>query len=252
MNGRRFLAAALVGGVVAVLPGTVSALAAGAQTIAVVIDFGNGQSPEIVCASTSNGASDAQALTNAMTQMGQAAPTFASTGLLCSIAGYPTSGCGSSAASHYAYWAYFHGTSSGWSYAHNGPAEQAATAPVAEGWRFESNGTGGSSDPAPASSSNAATLCPVTPVSTTTPSTTVPQGSAQGAAVTTTTTKAAASTSGSTLSTKQGVSVAPQATGANEAMHSASHNSPLLAVLLVCGAAVGVVGGALLWRRVHG
>jgi MYXO-CTERM domain-containing protein len=171
-----FLVAALLGAV----PGAAPATAAGERTIAVVVDFGVGEglpASFTLCVKEPAGATDAQALADALATRKLQQSTYSSSGLLCSIAGYPSTGCGVPTSAGYSYWAYFHGSAAGWSYASDGPAERTAAPGTAEGWRFERDGRGNPSDQVPTGPSSPTALCPS---STETPSTTLP-------AVTTTT-----------------------------------------------------------------
>ena len=155
-------------------PGAAPELAAGGRAIAVVVDFGTGQGLPAsfsLCVHEPAGATDAQALADALAARGLSSPTYSSAGLLCSIAGFPAGGCGTRAPGGYSYWAYFHGGSR-WTYATDGPAERGADPGVPEGWRFEPNGHGNPSDAPPGASSTPSSVCP----STTPPSTAAPTG----------------------------------------------------------------------------
>ena len=184
-------------------PGAAPALGAAERTIAVVVEFGSGQglpASFALCVKEPSGATDAQALTDALVSQGLPAPTYSSAGLLCTSAGYPSTGCGARAPGGYSYWAYFHGGSSRWTYATDGPAERRADPAVPEGWRFEPSGHGNPSDAAPDRPSATASICPSTaspanqpasPASTTIPPSTV--------GLTTTTTTISASTATTTM-----------------------------------------------------
>jgi hypothetical protein len=52
-------------------------------------------------------------------------PTYNASGLLCSIDGYPRTGCGERPVAPYAYWSYWDGRSGRWSVRQIGPASGA-------------------------------------------------------------------------------------------------------------------------------
>jgi hypothetical protein len=196
----------LLGGVVlvAALPGAAPAAAAGSALVAVVIDFGTGgPATTVTCVdlSGSPGASDADAVAAAMAARHLPGPGFNSSGLLCQIGGYPSSCVGRQQDPPYSYWAYFQGSAAGWSYANVGPASHAATPLSTVGFRYEAQGTGGPSDPAPAASADPAVDCPVAlaPASTTTTAPPASLGAASRSGSTTTT--AALGTTASTTTT---------------------------------------------------
>ncbi len=240
---RRFslliLAAALLGAV----PGAAPALAAGERTIAVVVDFGAGEglpASFTLCVKEPSGATDAQALADALTTAKLRQSTYSSSGLLCSIAGYPSTGCGVPTSSGYSYWAYFHGGAEGWSYASDGPAERTASPGTAEGWRFERDGRGNPSDQVPPGPSGPAALCPS---STETTSTTLP-------AVTTTTEATPVPISATASSTTTSQPLPPTSTTTPSVVHEAAartaaahehSSSPASASAMVTVAAVGLL-----------
>jgi hypothetical protein len=241
------------------VPGAAPALAAGERTIAVVVDFGSGQGlPQSfsLCVREPAGATDAQALADALASRGLATPTYSSAGLLCTIAGFPATGCGARAPGGYSYWAYFHGGGR-WGYATDGPAERQADPGVAQGWRFEPNGHGNPSDPAPDGPSDVASICPAASTPTTGPTTggvtttTAPSSVAGEATTTVITTTTSTTTRGSVVaSTVPGTptsSTSRVATPASARAAAGSSAGTFLAVVvlvLLAGA-----GGLLVWRR---
>lgn len=130
--------------------------------VAVVIDFGpgSGVSPRrvIKCPLVPAGTNGSEVLASVADSFHVPAPTYNNSGLLCSIDGYPSMGCGTLTNGGYAYWSYWHGGGH-WSYADVGPAEWTVRNGDVEGWRFEDHGAAGPSDPAPAASSAFATVC---------------------------------------------------------------------------------------------
>jgi hypothetical protein len=130
------------------------------QTIVpVVVDFGTSsdRAVSVSCMPVADGATGSDVLAARATALRAAAPVYAISGLLCSIDGYPVSGCGVRNGSDYAYWAYFHGGSR-WTYASNGPAENVVRPGDVEGWRFEPDGTASPTDPPPRAASSVAAL----------------------------------------------------------------------------------------------
>jgi hypothetical protein len=131
--------------------------------VAVVIDFGSTShhTPRVRtdCLKVAAGANGSTALAKAVAALSLPAPNYNDSGLLCSIGGYPSSGCGVAVGNGYAYWSYWHGGSS-WSYASVGPAEWTVTSDDVEGWRFENPGSASPNDPPPASPAAFAGACP--------------------------------------------------------------------------------------------
>jgi hypothetical protein len=240
------------------VPGAAPALAAGERTIAVVVDFGSGQglpSSFSLCVREPAGATDAQALADALASRGLATPTYSSAGLLCTIAGYPATGCGARAPGGYSYWAYFHGGGR-WGYATDGPAERQADPGVPQGWRFEPTGHGNPSDPAPDGPSDVASICPAATTPTTVPTggvtTTTAPRSAVGEATTTdisttTTTTTPGTVAATTAPDASTTSTLRTAMPASARVATGSSVGTFLAVVvlvLLAGA-----GGVLVWRR---
>ncbi len=135
---------------------------AGEIRVAVVIDFGTSPgSPggtSQVCVPVSERTDAAALLAARAQQLGVVAPRYNGVGLLCSIDGYPSSGCGESVGGVARYWAYWLGSGSGWSYANVGPAGHQVDGNVVEGWRFI-EGTAGDHGPAPRGPSVASDIC---------------------------------------------------------------------------------------------
>jgi hypothetical protein len=128
--------------------------------VAVVIDFGarSGVSPRIVikCLKVHRGTNGSDVLASVASSWQVPAPTYATSGLLCSINGYPSTGCGTSVPGGYAYWSYWHGGGQHWAYANVGPAEWTVRNGDVEGWRYQDPGA---VNPAPAASPDLATAC---------------------------------------------------------------------------------------------
>jgi hypothetical protein len=154
------------------LPGGVPrdcAFADSAVRVGVVIDFGvlvdEQHAPASVgssCTAVDDGANGFQIL-----DASHHTYTVNGSGLLCAIDGFPNTGeCGTRTATGYRYWAYFHGSSGGWTYSGQGPGDFQAHASEVEGWRFV-EGKGNPTDPAPRGPHDPAQVCP--PVPTTKP-----------------------------------------------------------------------------------
>lgn len=167
---------------------TTAAAAAGRIDVAVAIDFGSGRrDPVVTCVTLPAGSSGSAALAAALAKLRLAQATYADSGLLCSIGGWPKAGeCGRRDAAGYHYWSYFHGSASGWTYASNGPAANRASEASAEGWRFQDAGTGRPGDPAPRLSATDRSACAdLHPAGLATTTTTGPaRGGSEGSAST--------------------------------------------------------------------
>src|SRR4051812_3675806 len=139
-------------------PGNVSSVCASAPTsVAVVVDFGDrgpGGPVNATCVPADSTDSGAEVL--AASHQVRFDPN---SGLVCAIDGYPASGCGDQSGSTYAYWSYWHGTGGEWQYSNIGPAGTRVKSTVTEGWRFNPNGGGNPSDPAPRGDANPSATC---------------------------------------------------------------------------------------------
>jgi hypothetical protein len=141
----------------------------GQVLVPIVVDFGSRVT--VTCLAMNGGATGSDVLQARAALLHTAQPVYASSGLLCSIDGYPSGGCGTGSNGHYAYWAYFHGGGK-WTYASNGPAENIVSKGDVEGWRFEPNGSATAADPPPRTSPDASVL--ERPATAPTTTTTVP------------------------------------------------------------------------------
>ena len=154
--------------------------------VAVVIDYGtllDAPSLSALCVPFA-------ARANGMDVLKSVAPGEVATdnsGKVCAILGYPknpsTSNCSAPHDGRIRYWAYFLGTSGGWTYSASGAAAIRATPDVVQGWRFidvpASGGTGGIVPPRDYSGSPSylwSTTCPPSPPPTTRPAGTSPAG----------------------------------------------------------------------------
>jgi hypothetical protein len=150
--------------------------AADSVYVALVVDLGQGYggSPRVVsgCVRVPPGKSGYDALTAFTQQMNWAPPSYNNAGLLCTIDGYPQSGCGQVVASGYDYWSYWHGDPGTWTYSSEGASRTMQTGDV-EGWRFENPGHGNPTDPPPAAAPDFASICASNVTSTTSAPTTV-------------------------------------------------------------------------------
>jgi hypothetical protein len=185
--------------------------------VAVVVDFGNGSSMSTVskCVPVASSADDADALAAAV---GSGNVAYANSGLLCAIDNYPTNGvqnCGESAGSgKYDYWSYWHGSTSSWVYADDGPAEQSVSSPAddVEGWVFQLDEPDNPTAPAPAVTPSYSQICNAStevppPTSSPAPATTTSTNATAPASVTPTTAKtnagpASAATTSTAVSTR--------------------------------------------------
>ena len=178
MTGRVLVATAVAAG--ALLPVTApvgpAACAAGSVRVAVVVDFSDVAATTETCVAAGERDTGAAVLVARARLLGRPAPRYASSGLLCAIDGYPAEGCGVRTEGRYAYWAYYLGTSSGWSYAAGGPAGRRVNSATVEGWRWHPAGTGVASDPPPRAPARPDLTCPP-PAPPTTPGTIAPPAS---------------------------------------------------------------------------
>jgi hypothetical protein len=153
--------------------------------VAVVVDFGpgSGLSPRVVirCFTVTSGSNGSDVLADVATTADVVAPTYNDSGLLCSIDGYPTRGCGAVTGGGVAYWSYWHGGSS-WSYANVGPAEWAVHNDDVEGWRFDAASSGTAADPPPNAPSSYTAAC-ASANDTAFPLTTPPKGTSTTSAI---------------------------------------------------------------------
>ena len=157
---RRLATVAALASLSIVAPGQVhGACAAGQVQISVVVDFGTGRSVSAACVGAGTLDNGATVLAARASQLGTAPPRLNSSGLVCAIDGYPTEGCGDQTGGHYAYWSYWHGDASGWTYSNVGPAGSRAQPGTVDGWRFQPDGAGNPSDPPPRGSSDPAATC---------------------------------------------------------------------------------------------
>ena len=147
---------------------------AGEVSVAFVLDFGGSSSDQVTgCVTVPSTDTRYDALAAFVQEKGLTQPSYAPSGLLCSINGVPSSGCGQIIAGGYIYWAYFTGGAHGWVYASTGAGGTVGTDDV-EGWRFENPGSGNPGDPGPRTAPHYDSLCgPTTP-------TTVPGGGSSG------------------------------------------------------------------------
>ena len=102
-------------------------------------------------------------------------PGYAPSGLLCSINGIPSSGCGQVVAGGYIYWAYFTGGAQAGPTRPPGASGTVGTDDV-EGWRFENPGSGNPGDPGPRTAPSYDAICGSSTPTTTTTTTSVPSG----------------------------------------------------------------------------
>ena len=250
MRLRSPLLAVLAAALVSVLPGARPAASAVNQLVAVVIDFGPGGPAPIVKCVEARGQSQYQAVVDAVGGLGNT--RFASSGLLCGVEGYPSTGCGVQTGGGYAYWAVFNGSAAGWSYANDNPGVVVASPATAIGLRFEPAGAGGASDPAPAASSVPAIDCPVSPSApSTTSTTTAPVLGAGGSSAPVTTTTPAAAVTTTTAPVTTTVSRGRAVAFAEKLSAGRSTGSSPLPTLLGVGVFgfLAIASGVLIRRR---
>src|SRR5664280_2839784 len=148
--------------------------AAAEVSVAFVVDFGGTGAPVVACVNVPSGDNGYQALAALAQQEDLAAPTYAASGLLCSINGIPTTGCGQqNPDGTYAYWSYWRlGAGGSWSYGTGRPPDPIPLTGDVEGWRFEAHGSANPNDPPPGAAPDYAAICP--DALTSTPTTAAP------------------------------------------------------------------------------
>jgi len=225
-------------------PCAVSSSAFAGVTVAVVVDFGDGSPVSAVCVPADSSDNGAAVLAARAEQLGTPAPRFDSSGFVCGIDGYPSSGCGEQDGSTYAYWSYWHGTGGGgWQYSNVGPGGSRVHADVVEGWRFQPKGAGNPGDPPPNGSPDHNATC--VPATATTVAA-APETTVVAPALAETTTTRPTST-GSSSSTSQVAGAPARAT--NRGSGSSSSPWPAIGAGVVI---VGLVGGGVFAARRRG
>ena len=242
----KLLAIAGGGALLASVPGISSAAAAGSDLVAVVIDFGSGGHAPIVECVHDAGQSDAQAITDALNAVGAQGPTFNASGLMCSVANFPSSGCGvKDAQGRYAYWAYFTGSSSGWTYANFGPVSHEASSRTSVGLRFQAQGTGYASDAAPRLSADPIAECPSIASAQSDPQAPQTLPVQRGNSVASVTTSTIGSSVGTSSKGKVASSASPSTTGHLVAAASTTRSaSSSQGGLVGTGVLIGLLGAA--------
>lgn len=126
--------------------------AQGQIRVTVVVDPGTvggaPRGPESTCVTVSSGATGADVLAERARKLGRPQPRYDSSGLLCALDGYPSSGCGEQGSGGYEYWAYSTSRTGDWRHSSQGPAFRRMQDGDVEGWRFL-RGAGNPSDPPP-------------------------------------------------------------------------------------------------------
>jgi hypothetical protein len=163
----------------------VAGAAASEVQVAFVIDFGGSEHASVGCVKVPAGDNGYEALAAFTAQEHEQAPTYNSSGLLCSINGTPSSGCGQEVSDGFIYWSYWEAAAGKWKYADAG-AFGAVTDGEIQGWRFQDPGKANPSDPPPTTSPDFAALCSSTSSPTTTTTTTTTPATSVGTSPTTT------------------------------------------------------------------
>ncbi|MGZ4729142.1 MAG: hypothetical protein ACXWB2_15605 [Acidimicrobiales bacterium] len=168
--------AALAGLATTVVPGA----CAGAADVhaGLVVDFGDVDTGSPRPADTADCVADpgANGVTLLARRFGKDHIRINSSGLICAIDDYPSSGCGERVGDRYRYWSYWKGGSA-WQYSSVGPGSRTIVDGAVDGWHFV-EGSASPSDGPPTNSSSAGPCAP-TP---TAPPPTPPPPSAGGSA----------------------------------------------------------------------
>ena len=216
---RALIALAIAGVAVGLSPAASpadAAVCAPEDHIGIVVDFGDHTS--VLCApqgSARNGA-------NLLGQTHRV--RINSSGLVCAIDGVPSDGCGEiDANGHYAYWSYWHGTASSWTYSNVGPAASKLNAGVVEGWRWNPAGNA-NSDPPPRGPSDVSAVC-VAATTTAPPTTGAPAATTVPPKGATTTTARASKPTVATVPGETTSTVAPDSSSSTASASSDSSDS---------------------------
>ena len=118
----------------------------GSIRVVMVVDAGGG-SPIVTCLVVPDGITGSKLLAARAAQLGVAPPSYAGSGLLCTIDGAPASGCAETSAG--SYWANFSGTSGTWVYSSYNPFIRHLRDGDIEGWRYVVHGSGVAGDSVP-------------------------------------------------------------------------------------------------------
>jgi hypothetical protein len=123
---------------------------AGQIRVGVVVDGGSGP-VGVTCVVLPERSNGLDALVERARVLGRNIPRMdPSSGLLCAIDDVPAfPACGSPNGSGYAYWSYWLGTGSTWTYSSRGPAFRPLRDGDVEGWRFLATGAGDGSEREP-------------------------------------------------------------------------------------------------------
>ncbi len=117
--------------------------------VGVVVDQGAG-AVGVTCVVLPEGSDGLDALHARAEALGRPRPRLDGSGLLCAIDGTPAEpACGSPSGGGFAYWSYWVGTDSGWTYSNRGPAFRTLRDGAVEGWRYLDTGEGAGSERAP-------------------------------------------------------------------------------------------------------
>ena len=142
-------AGALLSGSAPVAAMTCPAAGDGEIRVGVVVDHGTG-AVGVTCVVLPEGSTGLDALHARARELGRSIPRQDDSGLLCAIDDVPAPpACGSPSGGGYAYWSYWIGSGSGWTYSSRGPAFRRLRDGDVEGWRFLDTGTGAGSERSP-------------------------------------------------------------------------------------------------------
>ena len=157
--------------------GGTAACAADENRFAIMVDFGDAPGAPsgntVTCVPVDGDDTAADALVTRARMLGRPVPRYNNAGLLCSLDGFPESGCGERTEAGYRYWSYWFGGEA-WSYASTGPAFHRAKPGGAVGWRFQPTGAANATDPPPRASARFTDLCPAAATSAAPPTTAPP------------------------------------------------------------------------------
>ncbi len=157
---------------------------AGHVRIAVIVDYGTEPgapgSASVRCLTVPDGTTGGQLLKQRAELLGTALPSYATSGLLCTLDGFPRNDeCGAASGDEFRYWSYWSGTSGSWVYGQGNPFTRRLRDGDIEGWRFVSAAESAAPPPRVAPSTD---LFPAPPAPTPAPAPALPSVDTPGAA----------------------------------------------------------------------
>ena len=145
-------------------------LGTGQIRVVLVVDPGETgpRGPMATCLVVAAGTSGSKILAQRASELGLPAPRYAGSGLLCGLDGFPATACPVNNGGSFAFWAYFNGSDSGWSFGLDNPFVRRMVDGEIMGWRYTTGSTEGDA-PAPRIAPGRSLFPALTPAATTPP-----------------------------------------------------------------------------------